>query len=97
MMPFIGAKSETWRSILWYNGSLAGMVSHYAELMGLSLWVQFNGTAREDSSWDIDQHITTYAIVANKLCSLQKSNKVFKAINTWQDMISNVLMRSREG
>jgi len=37
MMPFIGARSKTWRSILHYNGSLSSMVSHYRDLMNLSV------------------------------------------------------------
>ena len=67
MMPFIGARSKTWRSMLHYNGSLSSMVSHYRDLMDLST----------DYTWDVDQHIVSYAIVSNKLCSLQKSNKLW--------------------
>ena len=29
MMPFIGARSRTWQSVIWYNGSMADMVDHY--------------------------------------------------------------------
>ena len=29
MMPFIGARSRTWQSIIWHNGSMADMVDHY--------------------------------------------------------------------
>ena len=29
MMPFIGARSRTWQSVIWYNGSMADMVEHY--------------------------------------------------------------------
>ena len=67
MMPFIGARSNTWRKILWYNGTLDSMVSHYRDLMDLST----------DYTWDVDQHIVSYAIISNKLCSLQKTNKLW--------------------
>ena len=29
MMPFIGARSRTWQSIIWHNGTMADMVDHY--------------------------------------------------------------------
>ena len=70
MMPFIGARSKTWKSMLWYNGSLSSMVSHYRDLMDLST----------DYTWDVDQHIVSYAIISSKLCGLQKSNKLWSEL-----------------
>jgi len=67
MMPFIGARSKTWKSMLWYNGSLSSMVSHYRDIMDLS----------SDYTWDVDQHIVSHSIISNKLCSLQKTNKLW--------------------
>jgi len=67
MMPFIGARSRTWKEMLWFNGSLGGMVNHYRSLMDLST----------DYTWDVDQHIVSHAILAGKYCSLQKSNKLW--------------------
>ena len=45
MMPFIGARSVTWSQMIWYNGSLAGMVSHYKNMMNIS----------DSETWDTDQ------------------------------------------
>ena len=71
MMPFIGARSNTWREMIHYNGSLKGMVDHYMKLINIS----------SIENWDIDQDIVTYAILTNKMCSLQKSNKVWGKLN----------------
>ena len=46
---------------------VSSMVSHYRDLMNLST----------DYTWDVDQHIVSYAIISNKLCGLQKSNKLW--------------------
>ena len=72
MMPFIGARSRTWKEIIWYNGSLAATVSHYKNLLNISQEAEF---------WDTDQDIVTYSLVANKLCSLQKTNPLWKKLN----------------
>ena len=71
MMPFIGARSETWREIIHYNGSLKRMVDHYMNLINIT----------SIENWDIDQDIVTYAILTNKMCSLQRSNKVWPKLN----------------
>ena len=70
MMPFIGARAKTWQSLLHFNGSLSGMVEHYRNILNLST----------DYTWDVDQRILTYAILANKQCSLQKSNKLWNKV-----------------
>ena len=72
MMPFIGARSKTWQEIIWYNGSLAATVSHYKSLLNMSQEAEF---------WDTDQDIVTYSLVANKVCSLQKSNALWQKLN----------------
>ena len=72
MMPFIGATSQTWQEMIWYNGSLAATVSHYKNLLNIS---------QEAEQWDTDQDIVTYSIIANKKCSLQKSNNVWAKLN----------------
>ena len=71
MMPFIGARSNTWKDMIHYNGSLKSMVDHYMQLINIS----------SIENWDIDQDIVTYAILTNKMCSLQKSNKVWQKLN----------------
>jgi hypothetical protein len=41
--------SKVWRSMLWYKGSLAGMVDHYGQLMN------FN----QNYTWEMDQNIVS--------------------------------------
>ena len=41
--------SKVWRSIIWYEGSLAGMVDHYGQLMN------FN----KNYTWEVDQNIVS--------------------------------------
>ena len=72
MMPFIGARSQTWQEIIWYNGSLAATVNHYKNLLNIS---------QEAELWDTDQDIVSYSIIAHKKCSLQKSNSVWAKLN----------------
>ena len=72
MMPFIGARSETWQEMIWYNGSLAATVHHYKNLLNIS---------QEADFWDTDQDIVSYAIITNRKCSLQKSNNVWAKLN----------------
>ena len=72
MMPFIGARSETWQEMIWYNGSLAATVTHYKNLLNIS---------QEADFWDTDQDIVSYAIITNRKCSLQKSNNVWAKLN----------------
>ena len=72
MMPFIGARSETWQEMIWYNGSLADTVHHYKNLLNISQEAEF---------WDTDQDIVSYSIIAHRKCSLQKSNKVWAKLN----------------
>ena len=71
MMPFIGARSRTWQKMIWFQGSLQGMVDHYRTLINIT----------ETETWDIDQDIVTYSILTNKLCSLQESNKVWSKLH----------------
>ena len=72
MMPFIGARSQTWQEMIWYNGSLAATVNHYKNLLNIS---------QEAELWDTDQDIVSYSIIAHKKCSLQKSNTVWAKLN----------------
>lgn len=72
MMPFIGARSATWQEMIWYNGSLGATVNHYRNLLNIS---------EEAELGDTDQDIVSYSIIANKKCSLQKSNTVWAKLN----------------
>ncbi len=81
MMPFIGARAKTWRQIFEYDGSkdvdgvigsgLKAMIARYSGYMN------FN----EDYTWDVDQHITSYAILKSEICSLPKKNPLWKELN----------------
>ena len=83
MMPFIGIKASVWRDILEYDvgldhpekgllgNGLPSMIKSYGEKMGFS----------DDNTWDIDQHVLSYAILNSGLCSLPTGNKLWKELN----------------
>ena len=71
MMPFIGARSSTWKEIIWFYGDLQETVNHYRKLIKIS----------STEAWDIDQDIVTYSLLTNKLCSLQENNKVWSKLH----------------
>ena len=83
MMPFIGIKASVWKDILEYDVSmdrpdkgllgngLPAMIQNYGKKMN------FN----DDYTWDIDQHVLSYAILNSGLCSLPTANNLWSELN----------------
>jgi hypothetical protein len=79
---YLGAYSKTWRDILEYDSSnddlengilgngISKMIATYNGYMNFS----------ESYTWDIDQHIVSYAIMKNKLCTLPSENNLWKQL-----------------
>ena len=86
MMPFIGAKSHVWRNILKYDYD---PTIHSDIGQGLNDWIKkyadyFTSgetTWQNSYTWEVDQHITSRAILASGLCSLPADNGLWTALS----------------
>ena len=91
MMPFIGITAKTWKDILEYDVSmdqpakgllgngLPAMIENYGQKMNFS----------DDYTWDIDQHVLSYAILSSGLCSLPTANKLWKELNLTPNLFND--------
>ena len=91
MMPFIGITARTWKDILEYDVSmdqpakgllgngLPAMIENYGQKMNFS----------DDYTWDIDQHVLSYAILSSGLCSLPTANKLWKELNLTPNLFND--------
>ena len=82
MMPFIGAKAHVWRSMLKYKSYDPQIHSDIGQ--GIKAWIDQYGRYMEfgeDYTWEVDQHITSRAILESGLCSLPEDNKLWSDLN----------------
>ena len=88
MMPFIGAKSHVWRNILKYDYD---PTIHSDIGQGLNDWIKkyadyfTNGKTNlhknNTYTWEVDQHITSRAILTSGLCSLPADNGLWNTLS----------------
>lgn len=81
MMPFIGGKSHVWRKILEYDY----MPESHSDIgQGIPKWIEKYKPLLNfgpDYTWEVDQKISSRAIMKSGLCSLPPENKLWKEIN----------------
>jgi len=80
MMPFIGARSHVWRKILEYDYDPS-----FSDIgQGIPAWVEKYKPLLNfgpDYTWEVDQKISSRAIMKSGLCSLSPDNKLWYEIN----------------
>ena len=84
MMPFIGSKSRVWRDILQYDydpkihsdigQGLNDWIKKYADYFTNNMT---NIHENNKYTWEVDQHITSRAIMKSGLCSLPSDNPLW--------------------
>lgn len=88
MMPFIGSKVRVWKDILRYDYDPK---IHSDIGQGLSNWIKkyadyftnnkTNIHKTNKYTWEVDQHITSRAIMASGLCSLPSDNTLWTTLS----------------
>ena len=92
MMPFIGSKVHAWKNLLKYDYDPK---IHSDIGQGLYAWIEKNAGYFKNGSkttwqythengsytWEVDQHITSRAILASGLCSLPAKNGLWGSLN----------------
>lgn len=82
MMPFIGATVKAWRSMLEYNSYDPDIHTDIGQ--GIRQWIDQYGKYMRfgaDYTWEVDQHISSRAILSSGLCSLPAENGLWKELN----------------
>ena len=80
MMPFLGAKSTVWRQILEYDYDPR---KHSDIGQGIRAWIDKFGLVMNlgtNYTWEVDQHISSRAILQSGLCSLPPENGLWKEV-----------------
>ena len=88
MMPFIGSKVHAWKKMMEYDYDPD---IHSDIGQGLHRWIRkhasrftngdVNMYENNTYTWEVDQHITSRAIMDSGLCSLPKENQLWRTLS----------------
>ena len=88
MMPFIGSRVSAWKQMMDYDYDPK---IHSDIGQGLHRWIRkyasyftngdVNMYENNTYTWEVDQHITSRAIMDSGLCSLPKENQLWRTLS----------------